>query len=84
MLMIKKIYNSFFTYILYRNSTPLGRWSQCGEKRNVEDVIAIKIKQKEDRLFLIKNNIDPYNKYKIQNSSNYEEDPYLCYYLFDH
>ena len=64
--MIKKIYNSFFTYILYRNSTPLGRWSQCGEKRNVEDVIAIKIKQKEDRLFLIKNNIDPYNKYKIQ------------------
>ena len=81
---IKNLFNTFISYISYHSPTPLGRWSQCGEKRSLEDVIAIKIKQKEDRLFLIKNNIDPYNKYKIQNSSNYEDDPYLCYYLFDY
>jgi len=39
---------------------PLGRWSQCGSKRTVDDVLALKVRNKSRRLYFVSHGIDPY------------------------
>jgi hypothetical protein len=41
-------------------SKPLGRWSQCGDKKTVVDVLELKIRQKAHRESMIKSGTDPY------------------------
>ena len=41
-------------------SKPLGRWSQCGDKKTVVDVLDLKIRQKAHREHLLKTGTDPY------------------------
>lgn len=40
---------------------PLGRWSHCGDKKYVEDIIEFKIRQKQRRKYLLETGIDPYH-----------------------
>lgn len=63
---------------------PLGRWCLCGDKKNVNvtDVLEKKVRQKQQRSFLIEHNIDPYHLYKKKKSKT-EEDAYLPFYVFD-
>jgi len=64
---------------------PLGRWCLCGDKQhvNVTDVLELKVRQKQQRSFLLEHNIDPYYLYKKKESKTEEEDAYLPYYVFD-
>jgi hypothetical protein len=39
---------------------PLGRWSQCGDKKTLSDVLEFKIRQKSHRQYLLETGIDPY------------------------
>jgi len=63
---------------------PLGRWCLCGDKQNVHvtDFLERKVRQKQQRSFLIEHNIDPYHLYKKKKSKT-EEDAYLPFYVFD-
>ena len=40
---------------------PLGRWSQCGEKKTVCDVLEFKSRQKARRQWLLETGTDPYH-----------------------
>ena len=40
---------------------PLGRWSQCGEKMTVSDVLEFKSRQKARRQWLLETGTDPYH-----------------------
>jgi hypothetical protein len=40
---------------------PLGRWSQCGEKMTVSDILEFKNQQKGRRLHLLETGTDPYH-----------------------
>ena len=40
--------------------TPLGRWSQCGEKKVVSDVLDFKVRQKARRQHLVETGTDPF------------------------
>jgi hypothetical protein len=42
---------------------PLGRWSQCGDKKTIYDVLEFKTRQKARRLYLLESGIDPYHAY---------------------
>jgi len=68
---LKKNKNEF--YFLFKNhvnmkwmklwmdvSKPLGRWSQCGDKKTVVDVLDLKIRQKAHRQHLLETGTDPY------------------------
>lgn len=50
------------------NPKPLGRWSQCGEKKTVYDVLEFKTRQKARRLYLLETNTDPYHAFSVQHS----------------
>jgi hypothetical protein len=60
-------------------SRPLGRWTHCGDKKVILDVLEWKVHQKQRRQFLLKNGIDPYSSYKKQQ----EEDDYWKPFVFD-
>lgn len=38
---------------------PLGRWSQCGEKRTIPNVIEWKVHRKQRRLQMLEEGVDP-------------------------
>ena len=40
---------------------PLGRWSQCGDKKEVDNILELKIRQKQRRQYLLETGIDPYH-----------------------
>jgi hypothetical protein len=41
-------------------SKPLGRWSQCGDKKCIENIVEFKIRQKQRRQYLLETGTDPY------------------------
>jgi len=41
--------------------TPLGRWSQCGEKKTINDILEFKARQKARRLYFLETGTDPYH-----------------------
>lgn len=57
--------NSFFkkASIFFFSKTcskPLGRWSQCGDKKCIENIVEFKIRQKQRRQYLLETGTDPY------------------------
>jgi len=51
----------FFSPFCKKIEKPLGRWSQCGEKKNIENILEFKIHQKKRRHYLLETGIDPYH-----------------------
>jgi len=68
---------SFFRTV----SKPLGRWTHCGDKQVIQDVLVWKVVQKQRRQFLLENNIDPYASYKTKEEE--EEEDYWKPFVFD-
>ena len=46
--------------LVQKTPKPLGRWSHCGEKKPVVDVLEFKIRQKARRQFLLETGTDPF------------------------
>ena len=65
---------------------PLGRWSQCGEKKYVHDVVEFKIKQKQRRQYLLETGTDPYETILQSSLSQLkiEEEQYMYPYIIQH
>jgi hypothetical protein len=55
-------------------SRPLGRWTHCGDKKVILDVLEWKTQQKQHRIFLLENGIDPYTPYKKKEEDESEND----------
>jgi hypothetical protein len=54
-----------FIPALSTKPNPLGRWSQCGEKKTIYDVLEFKAHQKARRLYLLETGIDPYHAFSV-------------------
>jgi hypothetical protein len=65
---------------------PLGRWSHCGDKKYVEDIVEFKIRQKQRRQYLLETGIDPYHVslHPPQSPLKIEEEEYMYPYIVQH
>ena len=65
---------------------PLGRWSHCGDKKYVQDIIEFKIQQKQRRQFLLETGTDPYQAILDSQLSQLkiEEEEYMYPYIVQH
>lgn len=93
-IFFKKAFSSFMSKVSEKIEKPLirplvrplGRWSHCGDKKYVEDIIEFKIRQKQRRKYLLETGIDPYHVslHPPQSPLKIEEEEYMYPYIVQH